>query len=120
MAEPGKIRRMGSFSLSRNNSIWSQGGEDVFSQSLRDENDEEALRWAALEKLPTFNRLHKGILLSSEGRPTEVDIKKLGPHEEKALLDRLLHVTEEDHERFLHKLRDRIDRYWLLITRLLQ
>jgi hypothetical protein len=111
MAEPGEIHRMRSFSLSRSNSIWSQGGEDVFSRSSRDENDEEALRWAALEKLPTFNRLRKGILLSPEGRPTEVDIKKLGLNEEKALLDRLLHVTEEDHEQFLQKLRDRIDRY---------
>lgn len=114
MAKPGEIHHMGSFSLRRNSSIWSRGGDDVVfsrSWSSREEDDEEALRWAALEKLPTFNRLHKGILLSPDGRPTEVDIKKLGPHEEKALLDRLLHVTEEDHEQFLRKLRDRIDRY---------
>lgn len=113
MAEPGEIHHIGSFSLRRENSLWRRGGDDVFSRSSREEDDEEALRWAALEKLPTFNRLQTGILLTPEGRRTEVDIGKLGLDDGKALLDRLVHVVEEDQERFLLKLRDRIDRYLL-------
>ncbi|KAF3334923.1 pleiotropic drug resistance protein 3-like isoform X3 [Carex littledalei] len=113
MAEPGEIHHIGSFSLRRENSLWRQGGDDVFSRSSREEDDEEALRWAALEKLPTFDRLRTGILLTPEGRRTEVDIGKLGLDDGKALLDRLVHVVEEDQERFLLKLRDRIDRVGL-------
>ncbi|XP_078168103.1 ABC transporter G family member 37-like [Carex rostrata] len=113
MAEPGEIHHMGSFNLRRENSLWRRGGEDVFSRSSREEDDEEALRWAALEKLPTFDRLRTGILLTPEGQRTEVDIGKLGLDDGKTLLDRLVHVVEEDQERFLLKLRDRIDRVGL-------
>lgn len=47
-------------------SVWRDKGMDVFSKSTRDdEDDEEALKWASLEKLPTFDRLRKGLLLGS-------------------------------------------------------
>ncbi|XP_048139356.1 pleiotropic drug resistance protein 1-like [Rhodamnia argentea] len=84
---------------------------DVFSRSSRDEDDEEALRWAALEKLPTFDRLRKGILTASRGGgANEVDIQDLGFHERKRLMERLVRVAEEDNEKFLLKLKNRIDR----------
>ncbi|XP_056166397.1 pleiotropic drug resistance protein 1-like [Syzygium oleosum] len=87
---------------------------DAFSRSSRDEDDEEALRWAAIEKLPTFERLQKGILTASRGGgANEIDIKNLGFHERKRLLERLVRVTEEDNESFLLKLRNRIDRVGL-------
>jgi hypothetical protein len=96
---------------SRDGFTWQQGG-DVFSRSSREaEDDEEALRWAVLEKLPTYNRVRRGILVSPSGGLKEVDVENLGMHEKKALLDRLVRVADEDHERFLHKLKDRIDRY---------
>ncbi|KAF7849922.1 hypothetical protein BT93_L0123 [Corymbia citriodora subsp. variegata] len=82
---------------------------DVFSRSSRDEDDEEALRWAALEKLPTFDRLRKGILTAGDGT-NEINIRNMGFHERKGLLERLVRVTEEDNEGFLLKLRNRIDR----------
>ncbi|KAF8009148.1 hypothetical protein BT93_J0208 [Corymbia citriodora subsp. variegata] len=82
---------------------------DVFSRSSRDEDDEEALRWAAIEKLPTFERLRKGIVTASGGT-NEIDIRNMGFHERKGLLERLVRVTEEDNEGFLLKLRSRIDR----------
>ncbi|XP_078168189.1 ABC transporter G family member 36-like isoform X6 [Carex rostrata] len=96
-------------SLSRNSSTWRQTG-DVFSRSSREEDDEEALRWAALEKLPTYNRVRRGILVSASGKINEVDVENLGEHEKKALLERLVRVAEEDNERFLLKLKDRINR----------
>src|SRR3989442_15273115 len=40
--------------------VWSGQG-DVFKTSQR-ENDEEELKWAAIERLPTYDRLKKGIL----------------------------------------------------------
>lgn len=91
-------------------SIWTRG-DDVFSRSSRDEDDEEALKWASLEKLPTYNRLRKGILTITEGPPREVDIENLSYQERKNLIERLVRVAEEDNEKFLLKLRDRIDQY---------
>lgn len=81
----------------------------AFSQSSRDEDDEEALKWAALEKLPTFDRLRKGILVGSRGESDEVDVADLGFQEKKKLMDRLVRTTEEDNEKFLLKFKNRID-----------
>ncbi|XP_073141601.1 pleiotropic drug resistance protein 1-like [Henckelia pumila] len=83
-------------------------GMEVFSGSSREENDEEALKWAALEKLPTYDRLRKGILLGSRGDPIEIDVTDLGFQERKKLLDRLVNATD-DNKTFLMKLKDRID-----------
>nr|CAD1823988.1 unnamed protein product [Ananas comosus var. bracteatus] len=85
-------------------------GEDVFSRSSREEDDEEALKWAALEKLPTYDRVRRAILALPEGERREVDVAKLGFCERKALLERLVRVAEDDNEAFLSKLKDRIDR----------
>ncbi|KAL5975653.1 transcription factor [Asimina triloba] len=98
-------------SLRRNSSsVWRSEPHEAFSRSTRrEEDDEVALRWAALEKLPTYDRLRKGILNVAPGDLREVDIQKLGYQEKKILLDRLLKVAEEDNEKFLLKLRNRID-----------
>ncbi|XP_058112245.1 pleiotropic drug resistance protein 1-like [Magnolia sinica] len=100
-----------SVSSTRRNSssIWRNTTSDVFSRSRREEDDEEALKWAALEKLPTYDRLRKGILTVAPGELREVDIQSLGYQEKKILLDRLIKVAEEDNEKFLLKLRNRID-----------
>ena len=83
---------------------------EVFNRSSREEDDEEALKWAALEKLPTFDRLRKGILTTSKGEANEINIESLGFEERKQLLERLVKVAEEDNEKFLMKVRKRIDR----------
>ena len=97
---------------SASNSVWRNSGMDAFSKSSREENDEEALKWASLEKLPTFDRLRKGLLLGSKGASYEVDIDSLGIEQRQHLLDRLVKVADEDNEKFLLKLRHRIDRYY--------
>ncbi|XP_021731921.1 pleiotropic drug resistance protein 1-like [Chenopodium quinoa] len=98
-------------SLRRNGSVWrSQMSDAVFSQSTREEDDEEALKWAALEKLPTYDRLRKGILTASHGVGNEIDIQALGFNDKKSLVQRLINVTEEDNEKFLLKLKNRIER----------
>ncbi|KAJ4718269.1 Pleiotropic drug resistance ABC transporter [Melia azedarach] len=91
-------------------SMWRRNASDVFSRSSREEDDEEALRWAALEKLPTFDRLRKGILTSSRGDTSEIDVHNLGLEDRQKLIERLVKVAEVDNEKFLLKFRNRIDR----------
>ncbi|WMV56511.1 hypothetical protein MTR67_049896 [Solanum verrucosum] len=95
---------------STNNSRWSGNDGEIFNRSTRDEDDEEALKWAALEKLPTFDRLRKGLLFGSQGASAEIDIHDIGFQERNKLLERLVKVADEDNEKLLLKLRQRIDR----------
>ncbi|GAB2293587.1 transcription factor [Dionaea muscipula] len=81
----------------------------VFSKVFVDEDDEVALKWAALERLPTYDRMRKGILLGSEGGVCEVDLKNIGYEERKVLIERLL-KTVDDSEKFLLKLKGRFER----------
>ncbi|MQL78829.1 hypothetical protein Taro_011257 [Colocasia esculenta] len=122
-------------SISRNMGQSNWGMEDVFTRasssrrsygSRRVDDDEEALRWAALEKLPTYDRLRTSIFKSiAEGgggggeehahagkkyNHREVDVRKLGLNERQEFIERVFRVAEEDNERFLKKLRNRIDK----------
>ncbi|KAK2978894.1 hypothetical protein RJ640_030943 [Escallonia rubra] len=94
--------------------IW-QPPPDVFTRSSRrDDADEEELQWAAIERLPTYDRLRKGILkqvLDNGSVVTnEVDVTSLGMQEKKHLMGSILKIVEEDNEKFLRGLRDRTDR----------
>jgi hypothetical protein len=99
----GSLRREGS-------SVWS-AASNVFSASMSrdDGDDEEALRWAALEKLPTYDRARTAVLAMPEGELREVNVQKLSPQERHALLQRLAWVGD-DHQRFLSNFKDRVDR----------
>ncbi|KAG5540559.1 hypothetical protein RHGRI_020691 [Rhododendron griersonianum] len=88
--------------------IWR--GNELFSFSSNEEQDEEALKWAALENLPTFARIRKGILSDEEGQIREIDVKNLGIIEKRNLVERLLEIAEEGNKNFLLKLKKRIDR----------
>ncbi|XP_057859925.2 ABC transporter G family member 42 isoform X2 [Cryptomeria japonica] len=98
-----------------------RGVEDVFLghssrlKSRRIDEDEEALRWAALEKLPTYDKLRTAIVQTfghehDETVYKEVDVRKLGFTERQMFIERHLKVAEEDNEKFLRKIRNRIDR----------
>lgn len=86
---------------------------DVFSKSGREE-DEEELKWAAIERLPTYDRVRKTMLkqVLDNGRVgyQEVDVADLGMQDKKNLLESILKVVEEDNEQFLLRLRERTDR----------
>lgn len=87
------------------------GAEVAFSsRSFGDEDVEEGLKWAAVERLPTCERIRKGILNGHDGQLEEVDIKNLGSQEIKNLVDRLIRNPEVDNEGFLLKLKQRMDR----------
>ncbi|KAJ8755161.1 hypothetical protein K2173_018959 [Erythroxylum novogranatense] len=104
--EGDDVYRAGSILQRGGSSIWQATAVEAFSRSTREEDDEEALKWAAIERLPTYGRLEKGILTTSKGDAKEIDINKLGFKERKDLLERLL---KEDNEEFLLKLQNRID-----------
>ncbi|XP_059665975.1 pleiotropic drug resistance protein 2-like [Cornus florida] len=93
--------------------VFAAPGGDVFQKSGR-EDDEEQLVWAAIERLPTYDRVKRGILnrVSDTGRVfhEEVDVANLGMKDKKHLIESILKVVEDDNERFLLRLRDRTDR----------
>ncbi|KAJ8773482.1 hypothetical protein K2173_004312 [Erythroxylum novogranatense] len=112
-------------SISRTLSRASWNMEDMFSagrQSSRRSSfneDEEALKWAAIEKLPTYDRLRTTIMntyiednreASKSGVSKPVDVRRLDMNERQSFIDNLFKVAEEDNEKFLKKFRQRIDR----------
>ncbi|XP_016169834.1 ABC transporter G family member 29-like [Arachis ipaensis] len=97
--------------------------EEVFASgrySRRSSNvdeDEEALKWAAIEKLPTYDRLRTSIIQTAlEGNDDakmghkEVDVRKLDINERQQIIDKIFKVAEEDNEKFLTKFRNRIQK----------
>ncbi|XP_074366352.1 pleiotropic drug resistance protein 2-like isoform X2 [Apium graveolens] len=88
-------------------------GGDVFQKSGRQE-DEDDLKWAAIERLPTYDRLRKGFLkqVLENGRivHAEIDLTHLGVDDKKHLMENVQRVIDDDNERLLQRLRDRIDR----------
>lgn len=94
--------------------LWSGQG-DVFQRSGRlAYDDEEELKWAAIERLPTFDRLRRGMLKQvlddGEVGYEEIDVTNLGRLDKKHLMENILKVAEEDNEKFLLRLRERTDR----------
>ncbi|KAL5743166.1 hypothetical protein ACOSP7_029898 [Xanthoceras sorbifolium] len=93
----------------------------VFNQSER-QNDEEDLRWAAIERLPTYDRLRKGVIrqVLDNGKVVhgEVDVTNLGMQDKKQLMENILKVVEEDNEKFLRRLRGRTDRVGIEIPKI--
>lgn len=107
--EVGSIRELSSSLRENSVRLWRGTDAEVFRRSSREEDDEEALKWAALEKLPTVDRLRRGILVGSKGAQ-EVDVHDLGTEDKKNLVERLVKNVEYDNEKFLRKLRSRIER----------
>ncbi|KAK2454243.1 pleiotropic drug resistance protein [Trifolium repens] len=103
----------------------SEGRKSVsFGELIRNSanEEEEELKWEALWRLPTYDRMRKGILKqvldNRKVNYQEVDITKLGVEEKKLLLESIIKTAEEDNENFLHKMRDRIDRVGIEIPKI--
>ncbi|XWS71977.1 hypothetical protein CRYUN_Cryun02cG0001100 [Craigia yunnanensis] len=76
---------------------------------MQEEDDEEALKWAALERLPTYERARKGVLHGILGDLKEIDLRNLGFQERKELLNKFIKNADKNEE-YLKKLKERIDR----------
>ncbi|KAB1215924.1 Pleiotropic drug resistance protein 2 [Morella rubra] len=101
--------------------MWNE--PDVFQRSARQVvNDEEELKWAAIERLPTYDRVRTGMLkqVMSNGRVVhgEVDVTNLGSQDKRQLMESILKVVEQDNEKFLRRVRDRTDRVGIEIPKI--
>ncbi|XP_030479880.1 pleiotropic drug resistance protein 1 [Cannabis sativa] len=77
---------------------------DSFGKRVKEDDDEETLKWAALERLPTYKRLRKGIL-----NTCTIDVHHLSIQQKQSLVETLVKVPEEYNQTFLTKLKNRID-----------
>lgn len=94
--------------------VWQQEPDAFRRAADREGEEEEELRWAALERLPTYDRISKGFLKQAieDGsvKAAAIDFKRLKADEKDYLMNRVLHDAEKDHESLLRRLRSRIDR----------
>lgn len=94
--------------------VWQQEPDVFRGAGEREDEEEEELRWAALERLPTYDRISKGFLrkVLEDGtvKADEIDVKKLRGDERRYFMNRILDNVERDNERLLQGLRNRIDR----------
>lgn len=94
--------------------LFGTGGNPL--DSARDsthEDDETDLRWAALEKLPTYKRIRTSILQKDSGSMREVDVKHLSMADFHHLLQTLHRPADNDEEHLVKKMRQRLDRVGL-------
>ncbi|XP_073306955.1 pleiotropic drug resistance protein 3-like isoform X1 [Primulina huaijiensis] len=87
--------------------------------SSRKEDEEFELQWAAIERLPTFQRLRTSVFdISQETTKTDAEIEgkrivnvaKLGALERRLFVQKLIKNVEKDNLRLLKRIRERIDR----------
>ncbi|KAM7256085.1 hypothetical protein ACFE04_011826 [Oxalis oulophora] len=71
--------------------------------------DEEALRWAALQRLPTYARVRRGIFKDLVGEIKEIDVRELESQQHKLILQRLVNAVDDDPQRFFNRMRSRFD-----------
>lgn len=74
------------------------------------EDDENALKWAALEKLPTYNRLRTSVFEKDTGSIRHMDVKDMSTQDFNHLLQKLYRPTDAEDEQLLAKVRKRLDR----------
>lgn len=109
----GSASRKGSWASASIRDAFDAPGVDVFAKSGR-QDDEDELKWAAIERLPTYDRMRKEILkqVLDNGKVVheQVDVAHMGMQEKKQLMESILNGIDEDNERFLLRLKDRIER----------
>ncbi|XP_062009969.1 pleiotropic drug resistance protein 3-like isoform X1 [Rosa rugosa] len=93
-------------------------------RSIKKNEDEEVeLQWAAIERLPTFERIRTSLFdcskdekedeASNKSKMAQIDVSKLGSMERHVVIQKLIKEIEGDNHRLLQKLRERIDRVGL-------
>lgn len=81
-------------------------------------DDEEALKWAAVERLPTYDRVRTSVLHKASGSVKQVDVRQLTPLETSELLDKLMQETQDENNSLLLGVRKRLDKYALVFQSL--
>ena len=78
------------------------------------EEDEEELRWAALERLPSMKRKNTALLRrtpSNSGGDETIDVRKLTRSKRELVVKNALATSEQDNYRLLSAIKERLDRY---------
>ncbi|XP_021684671.2 ABC transporter G family member 32 isoform X1 [Hevea brasiliensis] len=91
--------------------MWNSA-ENAFTRTpsfREDGEDEEALRWAALERLPTYARVRRGIFKNVVGDHKEIDVSELQAQEQKLVIERLVNSVDDDPELFFDRMRERFE-----------
>ncbi|XP_058191660.1 pleiotropic drug resistance protein 3-like isoform X2 [Rhododendron vialii] len=85
--------------------------------SIKDDVDDEcALQWAEIDRLPTFERLRSSLFDDSDGNKVDVprkrivDVTTLGALERHMFVEKLIKHIENDNLRLLQKMRSKIDK----------
>ncbi|KAF7818005.1 pleiotropic drug resistance protein 3-like [Senna tora] len=81
-------------------SLRRQGSSNRSRDQESDNEIDYAVQWAAIERLPTYNRLRKRV----------VDVTKLGANERHLFVERLIKHIEHDNLQLLKKIKKRIDK----------
>ncbi|KAF3790907.1 Spermidine/putrescine import ATP-binding protein [Nymphaea thermarum] len=84
--------------------------------SARADEEDEELYWAAIERLPTFDRLRTSVFDAGNGNDGEaqqkrlVNVTEMGAMERRLFIEKLIKDIAEDNKKLLWKLRERLDR----------
>ncbi|KAK4739440.1 hypothetical protein R3W88_003137 [Solanum pinnatisectum] len=79
-------------------------------------DEENMLAWAAIERLPTYDRLRSSVFEEVNGNEANVktkrvtDVTKLGAVERHVFIEKMIKHIEHDNLQLLHKIRKRIDK----------
>nr|AEO22188.1 ABCG subfamily transporter protein [Solanum tuberosum] len=79
-------------------------------------DEENMLAWAAIERLPTYDRLRSSVFEEVNGNEANVktkrvtDVTKLRPVERHVFIEKMIKHIEHDNLQLLHKIRKRIDK----------
>ncbi|XP_054822130.1 ABC transporter G family member 32-like isoform X2 [Prosopis cineraria] len=84
--------------------MWNSG-ENVFAGTASLREDERV----SLERLPTYERVRRGIFKDLRGERKVVDVRELDAEERKLLLERLMKWADHDPEKLLDRIRRRFD-----------
>lgn len=83
--------------------------------------DEEELRWAALERLPSLQQKNFALLRRTpsdsggeENRTKTVDVRKLDRLNRQLVVKNAFATNEQDNYRLLSAIKERLDRYYSL------
>ncbi|XP_009765624.1 pleiotropic drug resistance protein 3 [Nicotiana sylvestris] len=89
----------------------------ALSASQKDDavDEENMLAWAAIERLPTFDRLRSSVFEingsdANVKRKRVTDVTKLGALERHVFIEKMIKHIEHDNLQLLHKIRKRIDK----------
>ncbi|XP_051118222.1 ABC transporter G family member 39-like [Andrographis paniculata] len=101
---------------------WQQQEPDAFSRVDRENTDEEELVWAALERLPTYDRVGRSMLSKAldDGtfKASEIDVRKLRGEDRRELLEKIFKLVEDDNEKFLQGMKNRVERVGMEIPKI--